>query len=250
MESRNGLVIRLSNSEKENSLGLKIFNQIKDYLFLGYKLFVIQLSEKDIEYYQTEVTNIEKEKFLYYFENQNIRIAFYIKSKNHIISTDPDSKKRAKKEIIKIGNFINEINPKSFDIPLICHIGCAKGNRKKSMIEFIKFFETLDWKIQRQMCVINDEKPSLFSVKDLLSYIYLEKGISILFRTNSYRTNQGGLSYKESLFLAASTWANRGNPIIFYSPINTEEIITFKDLNPYNLIIDIAFDNNIPILET
>ena len=234
-----------SSITKENSLGKIICDRIKSYIPMGYKLFIVELSEKDIEN-STEVTEAQKERFLYYLEDLDVRLAFYIKSKNHVVSTDLESKKKAKKEILKIGQFIDEIDTGRFDIPLICHIGGANGNRRKSMMEFCKFFDTLPWRIQKQLCLINDDKPSLFSVKDLLSVSYVEKKIPIVFRTSSHRTNQGGLTYKESFFLAASTWAERSNPIMFYCPATQEETITVQDLNPYNLIVDVAFDNNIP----
>ena len=234
-----------SSITKENSLGKIICDRIKSYIPMGYKLFIVELSEKDIEN-STEVTEAQKERFLYYLEDIDIRLAFYIKSKNHVVSTDIESKKKSKKEILKIGQFIDEIDTGRFDVPLICHIGGANGNRRKSMMEFCKFFDTLPWRIQKQLCLINDDKPSLFSVKDLLSVSYVEKKIPIVFRTSSHRTNQGGLTYKESFFLAASTWAERSNPIMFYCPATQEETITVQDLNPYNLIVDVAFDNNIP----
>jgi len=244
---KNGIVIRMPDSSitKENSLGKIICDRIKSYIPMGYKLFIVELSEKDIEN-STEVTEAQKERFLYYLEDLDVRLAFYIKSKNHVVSTDLESKKKAKKEILKIGQFIDEIDTGRFDVPLICHIGGANGNRRKSMMEFCKFFDTLPWRIQKQLCLINDDKPSLFSVKDLLSVSYVEKKIPIVFRTSSHRTNQGGLTYKESFFLAASTWAERSNPIMFYCPATQEETITVQDLNPYNLIVDVAFDNNIP----
>ena len=244
---KNGIVIRMPDSSitKENSLGKIICDRIKSYIPRGYKLFIVELSEKDIEN-STEVTEAQKERFLYYLEDIDIRLAFYIKSKNHVVSTDIESKKKSKKEILKIGQFIDEIDTGRFDVPLICHIGGANGNRRKSMMEFCKFFDTLPWRIQKQLCLINDDKPSLFSVKDLLSVSYVEKKIPIVFRTSSHRTNQGGLTYKESFFLAASTWAERSNPIMFYCPSSKEETITVNDLNPYNLIIDVAFDNNLP----
>ena len=244
---KNGIVIRMPDSSitKENSLGKIICDRIKSYIPMGYKLFIVELSEKDIEN-STEVTEAQKERFLYYLEDIDIRLAFYIKSKNHVVSTDIESKKKSKKEILKIGQFIDEIDTGRFDVPLICHIGGANGNRRKSMMEFCKFFDTLPWRIQKQLCLINDDKPSLFSVKDLLSISYVEKKIPIVFRTSSHRTNQGGLTYKESFFLAASTWAERSNPIMFYCPATQEETITVQDLNPYNLIVDVAFDNNIP----
>jgi UV DNA damage repair endonuclease len=248
MESiKNGIVIRMPDSSitKETFLAKIICDRIKSYLHMGYKLFIVELSEKDIEN-STDVTEAQKERFLYYLEDLDIRISFYIKSKNHVVSTDIESRKKAKKEILKVGQFIDEIDAGRFDVPLICHIGGANGNRRKSMMEFCKFFDTLPWRIQKQICLINDDKPSLFSVKDLLSVSYVEKKIPIVFRTSSHRTNQGGLTYKESFFLAASTWAERSNPIMFYCPSTQEETITVQDLNPYNLIVDVAFDNNIP----
>jgi UV DNA damage repair endonuclease len=244
---RNGIVIRIPDSSitKENCLARIVCERIKASLNLGYKLFVIELSEKDIEN-STEVSEAEKERIFYYLEDLDIRISFYIRSKNNVVSTDPISRKKAKQEIIKIGNFIEEINAGRFDIPLICHIGGAQGNRRKSMIDFCKFFDTMPWRIQKQISVINDDKPSLFSVKDLLSVTYVDKKIPIVFRTGSHRTNQGGLTYKESFFLAASTWAERSNPIMFYCPASQEETVNISDLNPYNLIVDVAFDNNLP----
>ena len=244
---RNGIVIRIPDSSvtKENCLSRIVCDRIKASLNLGYKLFIIELSEKDIEN-STDVSEAEKERIFHYLEDLDIRIAFYIKSKNNVVSTDPISRKKAKNEILKIGNFIEEINASRFDIPLICHIGGAQGNRRKSMIDFCKFFDTLPWRIQKQISIINDDKPSLFSVKDLLSVTYVDKKIPIVFRTGSHRTNQGGLTYKESFFLAASTWAERSNPIMFYCPTSQEETVNISDLNPYNLMVDVAFDNNLP----
>jgi UV DNA damage repair endonuclease len=245
--TRNGIVIKLIDIPivKESSLARRVCDKIKASLHLGYNLFVIELSDRDMEI-STEINPAEKERFLYFLEDLNIRIAFYIRSKNYIVSTDSNSKRKAKQEITKVGKFIEEIDASRFDIPLICHIGGAKGNRKKSMLEFCKFFEGLPWRTQKQICLINDDKPSLFSVKDLLSIPYIENKIPIVFRASSHKTNQGGLTYKESLFLAASTWAERSNPIMFYCPSSDEERIGIKDLNPYNLIVDVAFDNNLP----
>lgn len=245
--NRNGIVLRLPEitTEKDQLLIRKICDQVKNCLHLGYNLFVVEITEKDLEL-NMEVHPPEKERFLYFIEDLEIRIMFYLKSKNFLISTDPASTKKAKTEVIKMGNFIQEIDAGRYDVPLICHVGGAKGNRRKSMTEFCKFFEKLPWSIQKQIALINDEKPSLYSVKDLLSVPYIEKKIPIVFRTASHRTNQGGLTYRESLFLACSTWAERGNPIMFYCPAKPEERVGLEDLNPYNLILDVAYDHVLP----
>jgi hypothetical protein len=33
---------------------------------------------------------------------------------------------------------------------------------------------------------------------------------------------------------------------MFYCPSSEEEMVTIKDLNPYNLVVDVAFDNSLP----
>jgi hypothetical protein len=246
LENRNGIVLRLPLiTEKKIFLIRKVCDQIKNCLHLGYNLFVIEITDVDLEL-NTEINSAEKERFLYFIEDLEIRVAFYLKSKNSLISTDSNSTKKAKNEIFKLSNFIQEIDAGRYDIPLICHIGGAKGNKRKSMEEFCKIFEKLPWKTQKQIAIINDEKPSLYSVKDLLSVPYIDKKIPIVFRTTSHRTNQGGLTYRESLFLSCSTWAERENPIMFYCPFKIEERVSSEDLNPYNLRLDLAYDHFLP----
>lgn len=245
---RNGIILGISSVRDKNlSLPSKISEKIKEVIggVFSYGFFIIEITEKDIPEI-LEIESFEKERFIHYLEDLDLRLAFYIKSKNHVVSTDKDSRSRAKKEISTVIKMSEELGGGRFDIPVICHIGGAKGNRKKSMGEFCKFFDTLPWQSQKKVCIINDDKPSLYSVKDLLSVTYLERKIPIVFRTNSYRTNQGGLTYKESLFLAASTWAERGNPILVYCPLSPEEMIDLEDLNPYNFVLDIVTDNRIP----
>lgn len=245
MGSRNGVLIRLIQS-KEKSLARKVCETIKSSSLIGYKMMIIELSEKDLNL-DLSVNTPEMERFLYFLDDMDIRIAFYLKSKNHIISTDLNSTELAKKEIIRLGEFIEGFGISEFDIPLICHVGGAKGNRRKSMEEFCEFFDTLNKETKERIAIINDNKPSLYSVKDLLSVTYIERKIPIVFRTNSYRTNEGGLTYKESIFLASSTWAERSNPIMIYSPVLSNEVITNEHLNPYNLIVDVVIDNQIDL---
>lgn len=253
--NKNGIIVRLSAGniqEEKNSLPGKIAALIKSSINQSsinskslYSFYVIELNENDLTL-PIEAKEFTKERFIHYLEDLDLRIAFYIRSKNSVISTDRSSRKKAKDEIKKAGKLIENIEPKGFNIPLICHVGGAKGNRKKSMVEFCKFFDDLNKNTRDRICIINDDKPSLYSVKDLLSFTYVEKKIPIVFRTNSYKTNAGGLTYKESLFLASSTWAERDNPIIIYCPYDKDSTISQGDLNPYNLTIDIVYDNKIP----
>jgi UV DNA damage endonuclease len=101
-------------------------------------------------------------------------------------------------------------------------IGSAYGNRKNTMNLFCERLFTLDVSVISKLCIMNDDKPSLFSVTDLLSGIYYKTGIPICFRLLAHQFNDGGLSIREALFLSCSTWNHGNKPIFVYS--ESEEI--------------------------
>ena len=99
---------------------------------------------------------------------------------------------------------------------IILRIGSAYGNRKETMGVFCSRVHLLDSSIKNKLIVTNDDKPSLFSVTDLLSGIYYETGIPIAFRFIGHVFNNGGLSVREAIFLSASTWKDE-TPIFIHS---------------------------------
>lgn len=100
---------------------------------------------------------------------------------------------------------------------LVIRIGSAYGNRKKTMKEFCAIVNKLKKSTIQRLTVMNDEKPSLFSITDLLSGIYYETGIPLCFRILPHQFNDGGLSIREAMFLAASTWKSNIRPFFFHS---------------------------------
>jgi UV DNA damage repair endonuclease len=100
---------------------------------------------------------------------------------------------------------------------IMVRIGSAYGNRKNTMSEFCKRLKLLDPSTVSKLCVVNDDKPSLFSITDLLTGVYYKSGIPISFRLLPHQFNDGGLSIREALFLSCSSWTNGKKPIFFYS---------------------------------
>lgn len=100
---------------------------------------------------------------------------------------------------------------------IIVRIGSAYGNRKEAMKLFCRRFKKLDPKIREKLIVTNDDKPSLFSVTDLMAGIYYECQIPICFRALPHYFNDGDLSLREALFLSCSTWRSPHKPIYVYS---------------------------------
>ena len=84
------------------------------------------------------------------------------------------------------------------------------------MDRFCKNFERLSESVQGRLTVENDDKASMYSVKDLM-YIHERIGIPIVFDYHHHKFNTGGLSEQEALELAISTWPKGIKPIVHYS---------------------------------
>lgn len=99
---------------------------------------------------------------------------------------------------------------------IIVRIGSAYGNRKETMKCFCSRVSSLSSEIRLKLTVTNDDKPSLFSVTDLLSGVYYETQIPITFRFMGHVFNNGGLTAREAIFLSSSTWKGE-IPIFIHS---------------------------------
>jgi len=100
---------------------------------------------------------------------------------------------------------------------IIVRIGSAYGNRKETMRTFCKRVNDLCESASTKLCVMNDDKPSLFSITDLLSGVYYDSGLPLCFRTLAHHFNHGGLTIREALYLASTTWKNGEVPLIIHS---------------------------------
>jgi hypothetical protein len=99
---------------------------------------------------------------------------------------------------------------------IIIRVGSAYGNRRETMKSFCSRISNLNQGTLNKLTVTNDDKPSLFSVTDLLSGIYYETQIPITFRFIGHIFNNGGLSVREAMFLSNSTWKGK-TPIFIHS---------------------------------
>ena len=103
------------------------------------------------------------------------------------------------------------------------HIGGAYGDKPKSMERFCKNFERLPHSVQSRLTVENDDKASMYSVKELYNGIYKRIGIPIVFDYHHHRFCDGGLSEREALEMAISTWPKDITPVVHYSESRSKE---------------------------
>ena len=145
----------------------------------------------------------------------DLRLLLYI-GKEYFLASQLD---KATENTIRLLNKLSEIldiigvNTPSISV----RVGSAYGNRRSTMDTFCERVGLLNPSVREKLCVMNDDKPSLFSVTDLLSGIYYKSGIPICFRLLPHQFNDGGLSIREALFLACSTWEKGQRPIFIHS---------------------------------
>ena len=96
------------------------------------------------------------------------------------------------------------------------HCNGVYGDKISAMDRFCKNFERLPQSVQTRLTVENDDKASMYSVKDLM-YIHERIGIPIVFDYHHHKFCTGDLSEQEALELALSTWPKGITPIVHYS---------------------------------
>jgi len=250
---RNGITLRFPFSpkgKKGSSFMIKFsdfcFQKIKEGKSLGYRCFIFELVEEDFSILDfSDCLDIGSLKKL--ISDKDTRVGFYIKSKKSLTSDFPEDVVIAIDELKKCISFSKCITDIDQESPVIVHVGGAKGDRKTTMEKFCTILESNFTKDEiSRVAVINDDKPSLFSVKDLLPGVFYKLKIPIVFRSISYPTNQGNLTLNESLFLAASTWNRQVNPLFIYLPDGSDAPDVAGGTSPFGLQLDIVFDNKLP----
>ena len=95
------------------------------------------------------------------------------------------------------------------------HCNGVYGDKISAMDRFCKNFERLPESVRTRLTIENDDKGSMYSVKDLM-YIHERIGIPIVFDYHHHKFCTGGLTEEEALRLAVSTWGDI-KPVVHYS---------------------------------
>jgi len=95
------------------------------------------------------------------------------------------------------------------------HCNGVYGDKIAAMDRFIANFEKLPENVKKRLTIENDDKASMYSVKDLM-YIHNSIKIPIVFDYHHHIFCTGDLSEEEALRLAVSTWGDI-TPVVHYS---------------------------------
>lgn len=96
------------------------------------------------------------------------------------------------------------------------HCNGVYGDKKSALDRFIKNFQRLSKSVQNRLTIENDDKASMYSVKDLM-YVNEKIGIPIVFDYHHHTFQTGDLTEEQALSLAVSTWPKDITPVVHYS---------------------------------
>ena len=102
------------------------------------------------------------------------------------------------------------------------HLGGAYGDKEASMKRFVKNFPRLPESVRSRLTLENDDKASMYSVRDLYDGVYKVIGIPIVFDYHHHQFCTGGMSEQEALEMALSTWGDI-KPVTHYSESRRDE---------------------------
>ena len=96
--------------------------------------------------------------------------------------------------------------PRDHNAKINIHIGAAYGDRASAMKRFCKNFNLLNDSVKSRLTIENDDRPALFSTKDLYEGVYKNTGCPIVFDYHHHKFRSDGISESDALAIAVSTW--------------------------------------------
>jgi UV DNA damage endonuclease len=96
------------------------------------------------------------------------------------------------------------------------HVGGVYGDKESALQRWCDNFQLLDDNTKSRLTIENDDKISAYTVRDLM-FIHEHIGIPIVFDYHHHTCHPDGMSHKEALDMAITTWPNNITPIVHVS---------------------------------
>jgi UV DNA damage endonuclease len=98
----------------------------------------------------------------------------------------------------------------SFDNPINIHIGATYGDKPGTVDRWLHNYQRLSDSCKARLVIENDDKASMYSVRELYETLYAAEAIPITFDYWHHTFNTGDLSEEEAFFMARETWEFHG----------------------------------------
>jgi len=153
----------------------------------------------------------------------NQRLTFHPGPFNKLTSSNPSVTKNTIKDLTVHADILDLMGLSRTPYNKInIHVGATYKNKPMAIAQFLRNFELLDEKIRTRFTLENDDKPSLYNTEELYNNVFKHTGIPIVFDYHHHSLNNGGMSHKDALAIAVSTWGSI-KPVVHYSESRCEE---------------------------
>jgi UV DNA damage endonuclease len=180
------------------------------------------------EYDLNDLPDIEEIKTILkrvgdYATEHGVRISCHPGPFNVLCSPNPDV---VKNTIVDL-----ELHGKVFDMmglsrtpynKINIHCNGTYGDKAASLQRWCDNFNLLSDSVRSRLTIENDDKASMYSVKDLM-FIHNTVGIPIVFDYHHHQFCTGDLSEQQALELAITTWPSGITPAVHYSSSRIKE---------------------------
>ena len=162
-------------------------------------------------------------------------VGLYAAENNIRITTHPGpfNKLTSPKENVVLNTIRDlEIHGEIFDLMCLprspyakinIHVGAAYDDKPMAVGNFCKNFQRLSPAVQTRLTVENDDKPSLYTTKELYDDIFKRINIPVVFDYHHHDLHSGGIEEREALDMALATWPVDIRPVVHYSESRSDE---------------------------
>jgi UV DNA damage endonuclease len=98
----------------------------------------------------------------------------------------------------------------SFENLINIHVGATYGDKRATIDRWLSNYAKLSDNLRARLVLENDDKASMYSVRDLYEMVHSVTGIPITFDYWHHTFNTGDLSEEEAFFMARETWEKHG----------------------------------------
>tara|TARA_R100000008_G_C3566189_1_gene159273 strand:+ start:446 stop:1402 length:957 start_codon:yes stop_codon:yes gene_type:complete len=152
-----------------------------------------------------------------YAKEHGIRLTSHPGPFNKLASPKENVFQNTKRDLEIHGELFDMLNlPRDHYAKINIHVGAAYGNKPVALDTFVRNFERLPESVTSRLTVENDDRESLYSTKELYDGLHHRTGIPIVFDYHHHGFCTGGITEKQALEMAISTWKDI-KPVVHYS---------------------------------
>lgn len=161
-------------------------------------------------------SNLERASSLAFSGNQ--RLSFHPGQFNCLGSPHENVIKNCMRDLRMHGDIMDSMGlPRTPQAKINIHLGGTYGDKVSAIDRWCKNFELLPDSVRSRLTVENDDKANCYSVLDLME-VHRRTGVPIVFDAHHATFCRSlGLSERDEIHLAASTWPSGIRPVMHYS---------------------------------